>query len=1092
MMEVNLLYWLPLVALAILALIYRRVSKHYSYFHSKPIPSLAPVFPFGSAAPLFLKKYSFPEYVQMTYNKFPDAKVFGMFDMFTPLFTIRDPELIKKVLVKDFEYFIDRRSLFGDDAINSESILITKTLLLLTGQKWRDMRATLSPAFTGSKMRAMFELIVTYSDGMVRILKDQAGGEGSVDYEMKECCSRIASDIIATCAYGLEVESLANRENDFYMTGKKMMNFGSVKIVLRVLAYSFFPGLMSKLGVDLFDGEQIKYFTEIIKQTVKTRDSRGIVRPDMIHLLMQAKKGTLKHQQETAEVSAGFATVEESEVGKSTTGMTMSDPEFIAQCLIFFVAGFESISTEMSFMCYELAVNPEAQQKLYEEIVETNTELAGKPLTYDTLQKMKYMDMVTAETLRMWSGPATDRKCVRDYVLDDGCGLKFTIDKGTCLSIPTYAIHRDPKYYPDPDKFDPERFSEENRGNVNMTMYLPFGAGPRNCIGSRFALMEMKAVVYALLLNFCLERTEKTPVPLKLAKGFTALGAAKGLHLRLRLRLNIHSSAFNSVSVVTGIAATMDVNLLFLLIVVASLVVIYRRVTKHFHYFHDKPIPSMASNPLFGSTGPLMRKKLSFNDFIEKVYNKYPNAKVFGMFDMSSKMFVLRDPELIKKITVKDFDHFINRRSLFGDSDKDDGNENILFNKALVSLNDERWRDMRAILSPAFTGSKMRAMFELIEEYSVQMVDILKEQSRDTGYVDYEMKDCFSRMANDIIATCAFGLQVESLKSRENEFFVAGKTMMNFSRLTMLPRILGIRFFPKLMVKMGVDIVERQHAQYFSKIIKEAVRNRDSHGIVRPDMIHLLMQARKGVLKHQQETAEASAGFATVEESDVGKTVISRAMTEPEFIAQCLIFFLAGLDTVSTAMVFMAYELAMNPDVQQKLSEEIAEANKQLARKPLTYDTLQKMKYMDMVVSESLRKWPVPVFDRKCVRDYVVDDDAGLKFTIDAGACIWVPVHGIHRDPKYYPNPEKFDPERFSEENRANIDMTMYMPFGSGPRNCIGSRFALMEIKAIMYALLLNFSIERNEKTEVPLKLVKGFMALGVENGLHLRLKLRK
>ncbi|XP_062545301.1 probable cytochrome P450 9f2 [Armigeres subalbatus] len=536
----------------------------------------------------------------------------------------------------------------------------------------------------------------------------------------------------------------------------------------------------------------------------------------------------------------------------------------------------------------------------------------------------------------------------------------------------------------------------------------------------------------------------------------------------------------------------MGLSLLLLLIIVAVLGVIYRRMKKHYDYFHDKPIPSTATYPLFGSTGPLMLKRCAFNDFIQTIYNKYPSAKVFGTFDMTTKMFVIRDPDLIKKVTVKDFDYFINRRPLFGDSKEDDGNENILFNKTLVGMVDQRWRDMRAILSPAFTGSKMRAMFELIEQYSTQMVTILKEQSQETNYVDYEMKDCFSRMANDIIATCAFGLQVESLKSRDNEFFTMGKQMLNFNRLIVLMRVLGLRFFPGLMIKLGVDIVDKEQNQYFSKIIKEAVRAREAHGIVRPDMIHLLMQAKKGTLKHQQETMETTAGFATVEESGIGKSVINRTMTEPEFIAQCLVFFLAGFDTVSTGMVFTAYELAMNPDVQQKLYEEIVETNKELRGKPLTYDTLQQMKYMDMVVSESLRMWPVAAFDRKCVRDYILDDGAGLKFTIDEGACIWVPVHGIHRDPKYYPNPEKFVPERFSEENRHNIDMTMYMPFGIGPRNCIGSRFALMEIKAIMYALLLNFSFERNEKTPVPLKLVKGFTGLGVENGMHLRLKMRK
>ncbi|XP_065080305.1 probable cytochrome P450 9f2 isoform X2 [Ochlerotatus camptorhynchus] len=499
----------------------------------------------------------------------------------------------------------------------------------------------------------------------------------------------------------------------------------------------------------------------------------------------------------------------------------------------------------------------------------------------------------------------------------------------------------------------------------------------------------------------------------------------------------------------------------------------------------------MAASPPFGSTGQMLRKKCAFSDFIKMIYDKYSGVKVFGLFDMTTKMFVIRDPELIKKITVKDFEYFINRRSSFGENkDNDNG---ILLSNTLVMLNDQRWRDMRAIFSPAFTGSKMRAMFELIAKYSDVMVRVLKEQASETGYMDYDMKDCLSRVANDIVATCAFGLQVESLESRENEFYMMGKQLMNFNRITVMIRMIAFGLLPGLMAKLGFDIIDAEHSRYFTKIIMDAVRTREIQGIVRPDMIHLLMQARKGVLRNQKETAEDNAGFATVEESDVGKSVVNnKTITETEFVAQCLIFFLAGFDSVSSGMVFMVYELAINPNVQRRLFEEIMETNHQLGGKPLTYDTLQQMKYMDMMVSESLRMWPIPAFDRKCVRDYVVDDGAGLKFTIDAGDCIWVPVHGIHRDPKYYPNPEKFDPERFRDENKATIDTTMYLPFGMGPRNCIGSRFALMEMKAIMYALLLNFSIERNEKTLVPMRLAKGFAGLNGEGGIHLRLQLRR
>lgn len=102
-----------------------------------------------------------------------------------------------------------------------------------------------------------------------------------------------------------------------------------------------------------------------------------------------------------------------------------------------------------------------------------------------------------------------------------------------------------------------------------------------------------------------------------------------------------------------------------------------------------------------------------------------------------------------------------------------------------------------------------------------------------------------------------------------------------------------------------------------------------------------------------------------------------------------------------------------------------------------------------------------------------------------------IPVWNFHRDPKYFPNPGKFDPDRFSEENRDKIDPDTYLPFGVGPRNCIGSRFALMELKTIMYHLLLKFTFEANEKTQIPLQLAKIAFGIRPENGIWVSLKPR-
>lgn len=154
---------------------------------------------------------------------------------------------------------------------------------------------------------------------------------------------------------------------------------------------------------------------------------------------------------------------------------------------------------------------------------------------------------------------------------------------------------------------------------------------------------------------------------------------------------------------------------------------------------------------------------------------------------------------------------------------------------------------------------------------------------------------------------------------------------------------------------------------------------------------------------------------------------------------KAFIFFIAGFDTTSTVLSLLTYELSLNPGIQQKLMDEIDETERELDGKRISYETLQQMKYMDQVVSEGLRKWPVTgLVDRYCVSDYVCELDNGAQYHFEKGVGFMVPIYGFHHDPKYFPQPEQFDPERFSDENKHKIVPGTYIPFGIGPRNCIG------------------------------------------------------
>ncbi|KMQ83374.1 cytochrome p450 9e2 [Lasius niger] len=153
------------------------------------------------------------------------------------------------------------------------------------------------------------------------------------------------------------------------------------------------------------------------------------------------------------------------------------------------------------------------------------------------------------------------------------------------------------------------------------------------------------------------------------------------------------------------------------------------------------------------------------------------------------------------------------------------------------------------------------------------------------------------------------------------------------------------------------------------------------------------------------------------------------------------------------------------------------------------------MTYMDMVISETLRKYPPMFFtDRLCTKSYELPpSQPGYKsVTVESNSVMMIFIYGLHRDPKYYPNPDKFDPERFSEENKDNIVPYTYLPFGHGPRKCIGNRFALMETKILVVHLLQKFILKRTEKTVEPVVIDKIGFNLQPKGGFWIGLEKRE
>ena len=206
-----------------------------------------------------------------------------------------------------------------------------------------------------------------------------------------------------------------------------------------------------------------------------------------------------------------------------------TEEDIVNEACTFMLAGQDSVGAAVAFTIFLLAQHPECQEKCEEEIQRIFGGDNRAPTMQD-LRDMRYMEMCIKESLRLYpSVPLIARKLGEDVHLS-----KFTLPKGSNVFICPYATHRLEHIYPDPEKFDPERFAPENAEKRHTYAFLPFSAGPRYCIGNRFAIMEMKTVISRLLRSYYI-----LPVPGKTVFEATfriTLRASGGLWVRLKAR----------------------------------------------------------------------------------------------------------------------------------------------------------------------------------------------------------------------------------------------------------------------------------------------------------------------------------------------------------------------------------------------------------------------------------------------------------------------------------------------------------------------------------------------------------------------------
>lgn len=441
------------------------IWKKRNVAHPRPLPF------FGNYKNyILLRKYG-PQITQEICQKFPDEPYIGVYYGTDPALIIQDPNIIKLVMQKDFYYFNQR-----EISKHTHKELITQNMFFSGGDSWKVIRQNMTTLFTSAKMKNMFHLIENCAKSLENVLACEVKTQNNI--EVKSLLARYTMDCIGSCAFGINTGTLErnSESNPFFVVGYKIFDstiFGGFRTVARAM----WPSYFYSLGFQLFPNEIITFFKTVITEVFKTRQSEISTRNDFVDLFLGWKK--------TKKRLVGDSITNMNTNIKSTVELEIDDTLLISQCVLLYAAGYETTSTTISLLLFELAKDEKVQARVIEEVDNYFQRHSGK-IEFECINEMPFLQACIEETLRLYPVLGTlTREVEEEYTLPTGLRL----DKGLRVHIPVYHLHHDPQHFPEPEKFRPERFYADEKKNIKPFTYMPFGEGPRICIGINLLLL---------------------------------------------------------------------------------------------------------------------------------------------------------------------------------------------------------------------------------------------------------------------------------------------------------------------------------------------------------------------------------------------------------------------------------------------------------------------------------------------------------------------------------------------------------------------------------------------------------------------------
>ncbi|GAB0099269.1 Cytochrome P450 [Sergentomyia squamirostris] len=386
----------------------------------------------------------------------------------------------------------------------------------------------------------------------------------------------------------------------------------------------------------------------------------------------------------------------------------------------------------------------------------------------------------------------------------------------------------------------------------------------------------------------------------------------------------------------------------------------------------------------------------------------------------------------------------------------------------------KKWHNRRKIITPTFHFKILEQFCEVFDRQGDTLIEKLKKVDPDESIDIYPLVTLY---ALDVICESAMGTTANAQLNSDSEYVQAVKDITNVLHLRMFDFLLRPEPFFKISrsarrekkaIKVLHDFTDRVIVARRNELLEQQHGNHDEN--------------RNGILDEENLGIKKKMAFLDVL---LQSTVDGKPLTNMDIREEVDTFMFEGHDTTTSGISFLLYNIALYPDVQKKVLEEIRIVFGTDTRVP-TISDLNNLHYMDLVIKETMRLYPsVPIIGRQSYKETKLHD-----ITIPAGAGIAIGTYFMGRDPELFPDPETFNPERFNVERSAESQNPYsYVPFSAGLRNCVGQKFAVLEMKSIATKVVRNFELSVADNYKGPILMAE--LILRAENGVHLKIKSR-